>query len=101
VEDVCRQVLFHEAQARRQRELVPRGRLWLISYEDFCRHPGALVAKVRAAFPGIAGRVADPENVAPFVVSSRRQVAEDVLERLRRRLEVLGAGRVECDTLTS
>lgn len=101
VEDVCRQVLFHEEHARRQRALLPPERLWVISYEGFCRRPGALVARVLSVIPGIAGRVADAADVPPFQVSGRRQVSEDELARIRSRLAELGAGRVECDGLTS
>jgi hypothetical protein len=100
VEDVCRQVLFHEQHARRQRALLPRDRLWVISYEEFCRHPGALVARVLSAFPGIAGRVPDAAGVPPFAVANRTQVSDAERARMRRRLAELGAGRVECESLT-
>jgi hypothetical protein len=99
VEDVCRQVLFHEAQLRRQRELLPAGRCWVISYEEFCRRPGALVARVQRTFPAIAGRSAAPADLAPFEQSARRQVEGEILRRMKRRLAELGAGTVPCDSL--
>jgi Sulfotransferase family len=99
VEDVCRQVLFLEAQLLAQRDRLSAERCWVISYEEFCARPGALVARVRRAFPDIAGRAPAPEIMTPFEVSKRRQLADDTMQRLQRRLAELGAGRVACDPL--
>jgi hypothetical protein len=99
VEDVCRQVLFHEGQLLAQRDRLPAERCWIISYEEFCARPGALVARVRRALPDIAGRGPTPEVMAPFAVSTRRQLDDDKMQRLERRLAELGAGRVSCDPL--
>jgi hypothetical protein len=99
VEDVCRQVLFNEAQLLGQKDRILRERCSVISYEEFCARPGALVALVRRAFPDIAGRVPAPEVMAPFEVSQRRQLDAETMRRMERRLAELGAGGVACDPL--
>jgi len=98
VEDVCRQVRFHERALEREcAQLAPARRL-VLSYEDFCRDPAALVARLRAGAPDLLPRAGAPV-LAPFTISERHQLAPDLLERMRRRLEELGAGQVVCDSL--
>ncbi len=46
VEDVCRQVLFHEAIARKQVERLGPKRFWQVKYEDVCRDPSSFLEKV-------------------------------------------------------
>jgi Sulfotransferase family len=98
VEDVCRQVRFHEQALEAQRARLSPERRLLVSYEAFCRDPGALVVQVRAGAPALASRANAP-LLSPFAVSERRQLAPALLERMGRRLEELGAGRVVCDNL--
>lgn len=99
VEDVCRQVLFHEAQLRRQRELIAPERLIVLSYEGFCARPGALVAHLQRRFPDIGSRAPGPGELQPFDVSNRRQLPAAVLERMSERLFASGAGRIRCDLI--
>jgi hypothetical protein len=46
IEDICRQVLFHEALARKQVERLGPKRFWVVKFEDVCRDPGAFLDKV-------------------------------------------------------
>lgn len=99
VEDVCRQVLFHETEMMRQCALMPRERFMVLSYEEFCARPGALVARVLRMMPSIAGRGTEPERLEPFRISRRQQLPPATLARMRERLADLGAGSVRCDPL--
>jgi hypothetical protein len=46
VEDVCRQVLFHEKIVREQQQMVGANRFWIVEYEQFCEKPEELVQLV-------------------------------------------------------
>ncbi len=46
VEDVCRQVLYHERLAQEQQSRIGDRRFWIVQYEAFCRDPAALVEAV-------------------------------------------------------
>lgn len=46
VEDICRQVLFHEAIARKQVDRFGPKRFWQVKYEEVCRDPSSFLEKV-------------------------------------------------------
>lgn len=46
VEDICRQVLFHEAIAQKQVEHLGPKRFWQVKYEEVCRDPRSFLEKV-------------------------------------------------------
>ncbi len=46
VEEVCAQVLHHQRRAREQQQALGAGRLWIVPYEELCRAPHELVARV-------------------------------------------------------
>jgi len=48
VHSVCAQTRHYDAVNRRQLERLGATRFWLVSYEAFCRDPGALVRRVAA-----------------------------------------------------
>jgi hypothetical protein len=87
VDDVCTQVLAIERQLDQQLERIPPERVWQLSYEELCEHPGAQLLELQTRFPEITLRV-------PFIEKELRPlcVARDVLltgaeaERVRTRL---------------
>lgn len=91
VEDVCRQVIFHEDQARKQQKLLGSGRFSLVSYEDFCARPAAFVSAIRADVAGLSLRATDAHKQV-FQVSKKPRLPPGILDRMSRRLDELGAG---------
>ncbi len=93
IEDVCRQVLFHERiQARQAAEVGPE-RLHTVSYERFCERPLALAAQVSRE---ILDQPFDEKRwagrVPPFAVSRSRRLPGVEFERLSATLEDLRSG---------
>ncbi len=72
VEDVCRQVLFHEAVARRQLQRLGPERFLLVRFEDVCRDPRGFVERIGRDILGERPDVAatDP-YLAPFSTPHR------------------------------
>ncbi|MCP4360269.1 MAG: sulfotransferase [Chloroflexi bacterium] len=76
VENVCRQVLFHEQKIREQQALIGPDRFWIVSYEELCADPQLLAQRVAAEVLDLAVDAADIErNVRPFQVHNRVRVA--------------------------
>lgn len=46
IEEVCAQVLYHRRRTREQQERLGSARLWIVPYEDLCRAPHEIVARV-------------------------------------------------------
>lgn len=79
-EDVCRQVLFHERTAERQRERVGEERFHIVRYEAFCRNPSRLVAGLREQAFGNFDSLDEP--IAPFELANQRKVSAADFDRL-------------------
>ncbi len=96
IEDVCRQVLFHENQARCQQKLLGGDKFVLISYEAFCRNPVGLAQLLSKEYPDLKTRAGESPVTQSFEVSDKRKLPEHVFDQMRRRLAELGAGNVNC-----
>lgn len=96
IEDVCRQVLFHENQARRQQELLGTDKFSVISYEDFCRDPAALAELLTKEHPELRARNNEGPITRSFEIANKRKLPDHVFEQMRQRLSELGAGNVSC-----
>lgn len=85
VEDVCRQVLFHEQQSREQLQTVGPERFWIISYEKFCKKPEDLVRRVSEQ---ILGQPIQKVRAAlkPFEISSRIKVDPELFKKIEQTL---------------
>jgi hypothetical protein len=72
VEDVCRQVLFHEVVNREQAERLGPERFLLVHFEDVCRDPRGFVERIGREVLGELPDVAatDP-HLAPFSTGHR------------------------------
>jgi hypothetical protein len=96
VEDVCRQVLFHESHARRQQELLGDRRFSIVSYEEFCRRPANFAASIARDCSGLEFRDPGGGDDAAFRISSGERLPAKLLDRMRGRLAELGAGDLNC-----
>jgi hypothetical protein len=94
IEDVCRQVLYHEALAREQQARLGAERFMLVQYEDVCREPRVFIENVGRVFLGAEPdfSTTDPELRA-FNYGHRVGDGE-LLSRLRETFIRLGA---ECE----
>lgn len=81
VRSVCEQAAYYEEVNRSQCERVGPDRFWLVSYEQFCRNPAALVRRVAAEIFGDEGAVTGTIPKA-FVASSAARVSADVVARI-------------------
>jgi hypothetical protein len=91
VEDVCRQVLFHERLAREQQERLGAGRFMVAHYEDICRAPREFVETVGRMFLGTTPsfEATDP-SLQPFPVGQPAGGGE-LLAKIREAFIRLGA----------
>jgi hypothetical protein len=89
VEDICRQVLFHERILREQQSRIGAERFWVVPYEAFCQNPSALVCKV-------AEKVlhqpcpADAMRLPPFVASTRLRIEAEQFQQIADTMTRLG-----------
>ncbi len=78
IEDVCRQVLFHEQKIAEQQRLIGTDRFWIVEYEAFCRQPARLVQLVADQ---ILGQKLDAERLSatlkPFQIANRVVIVPD------------------------
>jgi sulfotransferase family protein len=83
IEDVCRQVLYHESMVRWQAERLGQERFMRVRFEDVCRDPRAFVTAVGQRVLGETPDfdATDPE-LAPFSTTPRKDT-EDLLRRIR------------------
>ena len=96
IEDVCRQVIFHENHARRQQELLGTDKFAVISYEAFCRNPSGLAEILIKEHPELKIRDIESSAIQSFEVSDKRKLPEQVFEQMRQRLAELDAGNINC-----
>ena len=92
IEDVCRQVLFHQRRIRLEQDTIGGDRFLILPYEDFCRRPGHWVALIARRF---LGRSVDLDSLdselPPFNSANRRKVDEQTFGSIQERLQRLNA----------
>ncbi len=93
LEDICRQVVFQERMARRQRESLP-GNMRLVSVESFTGDTGRLLERIGADVPEFSRRTHDSGNTP--AIDRPEPLPEDVKARMQNILSDLGAG-LRCD----
>lgn len=86
IEDVCRQVVFHDRVTREQHKLIGADRFWVIRYEDFCERPGALVERVSREILGQPVDFSKIEAASPFEAANQVKLEAEVFERINRTL---------------
>jgi hypothetical protein len=81
IQAVCRQAAYYDDVNARQRERLGDDCFWLVSYEEFCRDPGAVVRRVARDVIGderlVVGR--PPKS---FAASTADRVSRDVATRI-------------------
>lgn len=82
IEDVCRQVLYHERMARWQQDQLGADRFRIVQYEELCRDPLALAGSVWSSILSGRGTRPSAESVAPFEPSTRIRVTPEEYERI-------------------
>jgi hypothetical protein len=82
IEDVCRQVLYHERMAQWQQEQLGADRFRIVQYEDLCRDPLALAGEICREVLGGQGRTPDESDVQPFEPSTRIRVRPEEYARI-------------------
>jgi hypothetical protein len=104
VENVCRQVLYHQRLALEQRRRIGAERFWIVEYEEFCRNPSALIDAVAVK---VLGQPCPPsaKHLAPFKVANavridhrRFQEIAATLARLEATSEAAEASSLRPDT---
>ena len=91
VMDVCRQVRFYEQATQEQLASLGAERFLTVSYEEFCRDPGALVHQVATRILGLEADLGELQDALPPVtVHNRRRVSSATFEALAEGLQSLG-----------
>ena len=91
VEDVCRQVLYHERIAREQQARLPAGQFMLVRYEDICRDPRGFVENVGRIFLDTAPEFARTDPELEAFEAGHRAGDGELLAKIRGTFSRLGA----------
>ena len=88
IQDVCAQVRFHARTIKEQQRRVGPERFWIVSYEDFCQQPAALVQRVARDILHISlSDTALQDELPPFACSNQVTLAPDLFTRLQQVFE--------------
>ena len=87
IQDVGAQVRFHEKTIKEQQCRIGPERFWIVSYEDFCRHPAALVQRVTKDILRTSLSDTSLQNdLPPFPCSNRVTLPPDLFAHLQQAL---------------
>ena len=87
IEDVCRQVLFHEYKIREQQQLIGSDRFWIVPYETMCAAPDALVERVATEIlRQPINTVSLKKNLRPFQPTNRVRIDPEMFSQLKQTL---------------
>ena len=89
VEDVCRQVLYHQQIAQEQQKHIGAERFWIIQYETFCQNPSVLVDAVAVRMLG-QPRPAAATRLPPFKTSNTVRMPPERFRQIVATLALLG-----------
>ena len=89
VEDVCRQVLYHQQLAQEQQRYIGAERFWIVQYEAFCQNPSALVDAVAVRMLGQPRPPAEP-RLPPFTTSNTVRIDPERFRQIAATLARLG-----------
>ncbi len=96
MEDICRQVLYHERLAREQQARIGAERFMIVRYEDICREPRSFVETVGRVFLEYDRRISrrPTRRSSPFAIGHRVGDGGIARESIRETFSRLGA---ECE----
>jgi Sulfotransferase family len=87
VEDVCRQVLFHEKKIKEHQSIIGHEKFWIISYEEFCEKPAILVQRVSEQILGRQINMAEVQaTLGPFKNTNRRRIDHELFTKIEQTL---------------
>jgi hypothetical protein len=89
VEDVCRQVLYHQHVAQAQQSRIGAERFWIVEYEAFCQNPSALVDAVAVKVLG-QPQPTPATRLPPFTASNRVRIDPERFRHIAETLARLG-----------
>lgn len=89
VENICRQVLFHEQIVREQQSRIGAERFWVVQYEAFCQDPSALVDEVAAKILGQPSPIG-ATRLPPFTPSTQVRIDSERFGQIAETLRRLG-----------
>jgi len=88
VEDVCRQVLYHQQVIQEQQSHIGAERFWIVQYEAFCQDPSALVDAVAVR---VLGQPRPPKTrLPPFPTSNTVRIDPERFRQIAATLARLG-----------
>lgn len=90
IEDVCRQVLFHEEIARRQLDRLGSERFRIERLEEICRRPDAFVERVGREMLGVGPARTDFELRPDFRLPAEGAEKRQIVARIEQAFERLG-----------
>ncbi len=85
VDDVCRQVEYFQSLAKAQQAAIGAERFSIVSYDQFCENPAALLETVVASDDRFVARENDEAAPESFRVSSRCKIDPQIFERFQAR----------------
>jgi len=90
IQDVCKQVLFHESKINEQLKLIGPERFWVVGYEEFCKQPKTLVRRLSEDVlkqPLHGDRLLALDR--PFKVSSRIRIERSLFDQIESTLSCI------------
>lgn len=90
VEDVCRQVVFHQRMQQKQQALLGEERYSIVSYEDFCERPADFANTLSRQHPQLRFAQDEPGQDTVFRVSRTKKLPDEIFGQLQERLTELG-----------
>ena len=95
IEDVCRQVVFHEQSMEKQQKIIGPERLWFVQYEDFCQNPLKLIKDVSTKILKQSIDKNTLSSVTPFKISKEIKLPHHEFETLQKTLKQFGLTMVK------
>lgn len=89
VEDVCRQVLFHEDAGRQQLARLGHERMLFVQFEEICRNPRGFVERVGTEFLGTAPLSSGRNLLVEVRSAAPAECDSALLERIERAFDRL------------
>jgi hypothetical protein len=87
IEDICRQVLFHEKKIKENQSIIGPERFWIVSYEEFCEQPATLVQRVSEQILGQQINMAEVQaTLRPFKNTNRRRIDNALFTKIAQTL---------------
>jgi len=81
VDEVVEQVKYLNDLAMRQQALIGEERFWIVSYEEFCENPSALIQRVRRDILGV--NAVEGMDELPAFINNNKSTDPALLQRIK------------------